>query len=339
MKKNNIKFRIFIAIIAGIFILSALGVGGMYYAIAVPHNLWDSEESHREVFIHTGEGWKDLQNNVDSICPNINGAIFQFFGERMNLGNNIHPGRYEIKKEQSLLALIRRFRGATQTPISVTLPEIQYVEEALIRGSIPLEIDSNQLHEVLQIDTIWKKHPHWVIPNTYEMYWDVSPQEYLNRIYREGRSFWSQSDNKQKLEQLEFTPEEAYILASIVNRETNMIKEMDRIAGVYYNRLKINMPLQADPTIKYLLPDHVTRILYKDLEIDSPFNTYKYTGLPPGPIGLASLNSIKAVLDLEQHEYLYFCANPNQPGTHSFAKTYAEHLRNARKYHQSLNNG
>ncbi|NBC24675.1 MAG: endolytic transglycosylase MltG [Bacteroidetes bacterium] len=133
------------------------------------------------------------------------------------------------------------------------------------------------------------------------------------------------------------TTKEAYILASIVNRETNRVSEMDTIAGVYYNRLKIGMPLQADPTIKFIVGPHTKRILYKDLEIESPYNTYKNIGLPPGPIGLASMHSIKAVLNLVDHTYLYFCANPDKPGSHSFAKTYAKHLRNARKYQRTLN--
>ena len=189
----------------------------------------------------------------------------------------------------------------------------------------------------LSQDTIWQNHPHYILPNTYEMYWDINPDDYMKRLYRESKGFWNNADTKNRLEQINMSAKEAYILASIVNRETNKVSEMDTIAGVYFNRLKIGMPLQADPTIKFILGPHVKRILYKDLEIDSPYNTYKNSGLPPGPIGLSSMHSIEAVLNLVDHNYLYFCANPDKPGSHSFAKTYTNHLRNARKYQRTLN--
>jgi UPF0755 protein len=339
MKRNSInRSRLSLKVIAAIIISATiLSVIVAYYKVWRPHALWNSPESKRILFINSDTGWNELKSSIDTVLPNVSTLLFDIVGERMNLNRHIYPGRYELKKKLSLIALIRQLRSGEQSPVSVTIPEIESIQLALIRGTRNLEIDSIRIARYLEQDTIWKQRPYWIIPNTYEMYWNVTPEEYMNRLYREGKSFWNQSQQKKRLREINLEAREAYILASIVDRETNFSEEMDRIAGVYYNRLEINMPLQADPTIKYLLPEGVNRVLFKDLEIDSPYNTYKNTGLPPGPVGLAGMKSIQAVLALEDHDFLYFCANPEKPGTHSFSRSYSEHLRNARKYHRSLN--
>lgn len=325
------------------YLFLSLGILGfvlslsLYYWVVSPFDLWKGTDEEKILYIKTDDSWSDLQENVDSLCPNLSMILFRSLGSRMNLPGNIHSGRYIIDKTQSSIDFIRRLRGGEQNPVSVTIPEVSSIYQALVLGTQNLELDSLDIEEYLKSDTQWISNPHWILPNTYEMYWDVSAEQYMQRLYREGRSFWESAQRLDQLSNLNFTSREAYILASIVNRETNYVKEMDTIAGVYYNRLQMNMPLQADPTIQYIVGPGVKRILYKDLEIDSPFNTYKYTGLPPGPIGLASMQSIQAVLTLKEHDYLYFCANPDRPGTHTFAKTYTRHLQNARKYHRSLN--
>lgn len=341
MKRSSIKSSSYLLKGAAGVIITIIFLCGLAasYKIWRPHALWDSPESERTLYIYSGTDWNGLQSQIDTVLPNVYTPLFSMIGEQMNLNNHIYPGRYELKKKLSLIALIRQLRSGNQTPVSVTIPEIESIQKAIVRGTQNLEIDSIQIATYLELDTIWKQHPYWVIPNTYEMYWNISPKDYMNRIYREGKSFWNQSQQKEKLKELNLEAREAYILASIVDRETNFTDEMDRIAGVYYNRLEINMPLQADPTIKYLLPKGTNRILFKDLEIDSPYNTYINTGLPPGPVGLAGMKSIQSVLGLEHHDYLYFCANPEEPGTHSFSKSYSEHLQNARKYHRSLSKG
>lgn len=326
-----------LSVVLGLLLVGVLSVGIVYYTVWTPKDLWKENESKRVLFIYDGDQWEDLQSHVDSICPALSQTVFRILGKRMNLNRNVHPGRYEITKTQSPIEFIRRLRSGEQNPVLVTIPEIQSIREAIILGTQKLQMDSLEIESYLSTDDVWKNQPHWILPNTYEMYWNISPEKYMQRLYKEGKDFWERPSQTRKLENLNLSAFDAYILASIVNRETNTVDEMDTIAGVYYNRLKINMPLQADPTIQYLLPSGVKRVLYKDLEIDSPFNTYKYPGLPPGPIGLASMRSIQAVLNLEEHDYLYFCANPDRPGTHTFAKTYNKHLENARKYHRSLN--
>src|SRR6056297_761813 len=338
MNKNSTKKSMKLLRFAlGLLFLGILAVGWIYYMVWAPKDLWDKEVPSKVLYIQDGERWTELQSNVDTICPNLSQTIFRLLGKKMNLHRNIHPGRYEIEKNQSTIEFIRRLRSGEQNPILVTIPEIKSIREAIVFASRTLQMDSLTIEGYLNQDDTWKDKPHWILPNTYEMYWNVSPEKYMQRLYKEGKAFWNHPSQTRKLEKLNLSPFDAYILASIVNRETNHFLEMDTIAGVYYNRLQINMPLQADPTIQYLLPPGVKRVLYKDLEIDSPFNTYKYTGLPPAPIGLASMKSIQSVLNLEQHDYLYFCANPDRPGTHSFARTYNQHLENARKYHRSLN--
>jgi UPF0755 protein len=175
------------------------------------------------------------------------------------------------------------------------------------------------------------------IPNTYEIYWNTNAEEFLQRMKKESDRFWNE-DRKAKAQRLRLTKYEVITLASIVEEETNYNPERSRIAGVYLNRIKKGMLLQADPTVKFALRDFTIRRIYNShLAFVSPYNTYLVKGLPPGPICTPSVKSIDAVLQAEQNEYLYFCASVDSPGTHVFAKTYEQHLLNARRYQKYLN--
>ena len=174
------------------------------------------------------------------------------------------------------------------------------------------------------------------IPNTYELYWNCSSDEFLSRMQRENERFWQ--SRERKLARTGLNRIEAYTLASIVYEETKRTDEMPRMAGVYINRLKRGMPLQADPTVRFALGDFsIRRVLNKHLEVDSPYNTYRHPGLPPGPICMPSIAAIDAVLDYENHDYLYFCAKDDLSGSHTFARSLAEHNRNAQAYARALN--
>jgi UPF0755 protein len=176
------------------------------------------------------------------------------------------------------------------------------------------------------------------IPNTYEMYWNTSAKKLFKKMHGEYKKFWTE-ERLQKAEALGLTPIQVSVLASIVEAETQQNSEKSRIAGVYLNRLKSGMPLQADPTVKFAVGDFaIKRILGGHTQTDSPYNTYKYTGLPPGPINLPSSVSIDAVLGAEKHKYFYFCASPTSPGFHDFSENYRDHINNANKYHTHLNN-
>jgi UPF0755 protein len=175
------------------------------------------------------------------------------------------------------------------------------------------------------------------IPNTYEFWWDTSAEELFERMHKEYQSFWTEA-RSQKAQDLGLSKEEVSTLASIVQAESQKSDERPRIAGVYLNRLRIGMPLQADPTLVFAAGDFsIKRLTAKQMAIDSPYNTYKYAGLPPGPINLPDINSLDAVLNFEKHSYLYFCAKEDFSGYHSFAVGYDEHLSNARRYQRALN--
>lgn len=175
------------------------------------------------------------------------------------------------------------------------------------------------------------------IPNTYEVYWNTSAKNFMNRMKKEYDRFWNDS-RKAKAKEIGMSPVEVAILASIVEEETAAYDEYPVVAGLYINRLKRNIPLQADPTVKFAWGDFtLQRILFSHLEIDSPYNTYKHTGLPPGPLRIPSIKGLDAVLNYQKHSYLYMCAKEDLSGRHNFAKTLAEHSRNAKKYQAELN--
>jgi UPF0755 protein len=175
------------------------------------------------------------------------------------------------------------------------------------------------------------------IPNTYEVYSDIAPESLVRRMKGESDKFWSSAKRMEQLKKLDMTPFEVMTLASIVHEETNVKEEMPRIAGVYINRLKLGMPLQADPTLKYAAGDPtIRRVLDKHKEIESPYNTYKYVGLPPTPIAMPDMAAIEGVLNYEKHDYIYFCARAEMDGRHNFARTLKEHNRNAQEYHRAL---
>jgi len=328
--------RIWIAAI--VLLCSAIAVSVyFYYAINMERSLWMGEKQTKIIYVTDEDNIDSLKMKILDNCPEVPEWLFNRLGKRMNLSKNIHSGKYTVQKSISLIDLIRKFRNGLQEPVTVILPETHSPREALIRATSYLQIDSTDLLPYFNEPSNTSITPHFIIPNSYEMYWNISVDHYLERLQEEGLKFWRRESTIESLHRINMTAEETYILASIVSKETNHVEEMDRIAGVYYNRLKIGMPLQADPTIRYLLKDSKThRVLYKDLEIESPYNTYKNKGLPPGPIGLANMTSIQAVLNLEDHNYLYFCANPDEPGTHVFSKSYRTHVNNARRYHQYL---
>ncbi|MCD7816338.1 MAG: endolytic transglycosylase MltG, partial [Bacteroides sp.] len=179
--------------------------------------------------------------------------------------------------------------------------------------------------------------PCLFIPNTYEVYWTMTPEAFVKRMQKEHDRFWNE-ERKAKAQSIGLTPEEVATLASIVEEETANNAEKPMVAGLYINRLHADMPLQADPTVKFALQDFgLRRILHTHLETDSPYNTYKHTGLPPGPIRIPSIQGIESVLNYTRHNYLYMCAKEDFSGTHNFAATFSQHLANARKYQRELN--
>jgi UPF0755 protein len=275
----------------------------------------------------------------------INDALsFSFVAKILGYQEAVKPGLYQIEPKMNNLQLVRMLRSGQQTPVRVTFNTVRTQEELAEKISVNLEVSKEQVLKLLQDSVYIRKFGFeeetvmsLFIPNTYEFWWDTSAEELFERMHKEYQSFWTEA-RSQKAQDLGLSKEEVSTLASIVQAESQKSDERPRIAGVYLNRLRIGMPLQADPTLVFAAGDFtIKRLTAKQMAIDSPYNTYKYAGLPPGPINLPDINSLDAVLNFEKHSYLYFCAKEDFSGYHSFAVGYDEHLSNARRYQRALN--
>jgi UPF0755 protein len=287
------------------------------------------------------------KNVVDQLYEErvINDAVsFGFVAKILGYQEAVKPGLYQIDPKMSNLQLVRMLRSGQQTPVRVTFNTIRTKEDLAEKISANLEVSKEQFLELLQDSVYIRKFGFEeetimsvFIPNTYEFWWDTSAEELFERMYKEYQIFWTDA-RKQKAQDLGLSQQEVSTLASIVQAESQKSDERPKIAGVYLNRLRIGMPLQADPTLVFAAGDFsIKRLTAKQMAIDSPYNTYKYAGLPPGPINLPDINSLDAVLNYEKHSYLYFCAKEDFSGYHSFAVGYDEHLNNARRYQRALN--
>ena len=287
------------------------------------------------------------KNVVDQLYEEkvINDAVsFGFVAKILGYQEAVKPGLYTIEPKMSNLQLVRMLRSGQQTPVRVTFNTIRTKEDLAEKISANLEVSKEQFLELLQDSDYIRKYGFeeetvmsLFIPNTYEFWWDTSAEELFERMHKEYQIFWTDA-RKQKAQDLGLSQQEVSTLASIVQAESQKSDERPKIAGVYLNRLRIGMPLQADPTLVFAAGDFsIKRLTAKQMAIDSPYNTYKYAGLPPGPINLPDINSLDAVLNFEKHSYLYFCAKEDFSGYHSFAVGYDEHLNNARRYQRALN--
>jgi UPF0755 protein len=280
---------------------------------------------------------------MDSIRKNgivSSPGMFDFIAGRLGYWENIKPGRYEIKKGTGLLTIARMLRNGQQTPVNLTITKLRTKEDFARVSGNRFEFDSLQMISLLNnpdsmqglgADTasaLWL-----VIPDTYSFPWTSSPAFVIRRLANESKKFWNES-RKAQAAAIGLTPKEAYILASIIEEETTNHKEKDTIASVYLNRLDKGMPLQADPTLKFAVRNFaLKRIAGGILNVESPYNTYRNKGLPPGPISTPSRTTLNAVLQPAQTPYLYFVANSRLNG-HLFSTTFAEHLQKARGYWQ-----
>lgn len=258
--------------------------------------------------------------------------------------SKIRDGRYELTTSMSARQLVSMLKSGNQTPLNLTFNNIRTLPQLAGNIGRQLQADSARFAAVLTADSTaiqFGFRPEnfigMFIPDTYEVYWTMTPESFVARMNKEYNRFWS-DERLAKLSRTGLDRNEVAVLASIIDEETVKTDEMPRIAGVYINRLRSGMLLQADPTVKYAVGDFtLRRILNRHLTTDSPYNTYMYKGLPPGPIRMPSKAAIDAVLNYEQHGYYYFCARDDFSGYHAFARTLAEHSINARKYSAALN--
>lgn len=259
-------------------------------------------------------------------------------------GGTIRAGRFAIDPKASNVALIRHLRGGKQAPVDVVLTGGRMPENVAAKAARFIEPDSVEIEAAMRDTTLLRELGYtpetlmsMLIPNTYELFWNTDAEAFLRRMKKEHDRFWDKENRRAKAAELKLTPAEVYTMASIIEKETNNNGEKKRMAGVYLNRLKIGMLLQADPTSVFATKDFMTRrVTNYHTEFDSPYNTYKYAGLPPGPIAMASIPSIDAVLNAEDHDYLYFVAKGDETGTHNYAKSLAGHNRNIVIYKRNL---
>lgn len=323
-----------------LFLFALLLSGFTWFMLVKPN----SAGSSTVVFIKDNTTLENLVEILEANSAIQNITSFKIASRLWKLDGNIKPGRYKIEPQVNNKQLVRLFLLGLQEPHNLILAgNIRTLEKLSAIISEKISADSieiyNTLTDSLLIDSLgFNKYsfPAMFILNTYQIYWTTKPIDLVLRLNKEYTKFWSQ-ERTAKAESLGLNPIQVITLASIVAQESNLTSEHKIIAGVYINRLKRGMPLQADPTIKFALNDSsIKRILYKHLTIDSPYNTYKKAGLPPGPIVLVNEWVIDAVLSYAKHNYLYFCANSSLDGSHNFATTLTQHNRNARAYQAAI---
>ncbi|MBN1925021.1 MAG: endolytic transglycosylase MltG [Prolixibacteraceae bacterium] len=294
--------------------------------------------------IVTGETFEDVYNKLEKEQVLINLKAFKWIAKKKDYKKNIRPGLYKLKKGTNTNNLVNLLRAGDQHPVELKFHNVGSFADLAGKVSAYIEADSVDLMKQFTNVSVQEKFgftpetfPAMFIPNTYEFYWTTTPEQFISRMNAEYKSFWSE-ERLNKAEAKSLTPVEVVTLASIIEKETIIKEELPIVAGLYINRLKRGMALQADPTIKFVLKDSSIRRITNDmLKIDSPYNTYKYSGLPPGPIGFPEISTIDAVLNATEHSYLFMCAKEDFSGEHRFATNLAQHNANAARYRDALN--
>lgn len=325
-------------------------MGGMYWKVAKAACYEEDEAAY--IYVDKSDTEETLLKKLEEAKVNTSG--WDLLNRVANF--KLNTGRYAIRKGDALLSVFRRIRNHQQEPVNVTIPtlrltiappnEPQPMALDRLAGMMSRNImaDSTDVARVLADTASYANYgltpetfPTLFLPNTYQVFWDISPEDLMARMKKEYDGFWT-SERRKKAEAKGLTPEKATILASIVEEETANNQEKPMVAGLYLNRLHKNMLLQADPTVKFAVGDWtLRRVLNVHLEQESPYNLYRHAGLTPGPLRIPSTVGIDAVLNAAEHDYLYMCAKETFDGTHNFAATYQEHLQNARKYTHALN--
>lgn len=325
-----------------VVIISLSGVGYLYFLI-----FGTSVRPKEKTAVILLPGGSSYTNVVDSLKRHLiikNLGVLEWVAAKKNYQSNIKPGRYVFSKGLSCNELVDILRSGRQSPVIVTFNNIRTINELAGRVGGILEPDSSRIMEFLSDQENYRKDGFSLqtiisvfIPDSYEFFWNTEAAGFYSRMLKEYKRFWK-PERLARAEQIGLTPDQVSTLASIIDMEVAKSDEKPRIAGVYLNRLKRGIPLQADPTIKFAVNDFtIKRVLTKHLQVDSPYNTYRYKGLPPGPVGCPSVEGIEAVLNAESNDFLYFVAKPDFSGYHNFSRTLSDHNRFAALYRRELN--
>ena len=322
----------------------------MIYGLILLNQIFSANTKFAEkevyVYVPTAATYNDVKKIVAPYVENIN--RFDLVASKRGYDENVVPGRFLLTKGMNSFAIVKAMR--LNSPVKLAFNNQERVEDLAGRVGSQIEADSLSLLTSFR-DSIFLKENGFneenvlamFIPNTYEVYWNTSAVKFRDKMIKEYRNFWTK-ERVAKAEKPGLTPIDATILASIVHKESVKKDERPRIAGVYLNRLRAGMPLQADPTVIYAIKKKsndfeqvIKRVFYKDLTMSHPYNTYNNLGLPPGPIAMPDITALEAVLDPEKNDFIYFCASIDRFGYHEFAATYEEHTKNAKKYSDWIN--
>lgn len=313
-----------------------------YQMIYVSNFLVEKESSF--LYIPSGANFEDVQKIIYEERFVNDPVAFGMLAKFMKYNELVKPGKYLIEKNSNNLEVIRKLRIGDQSPERITFHNARLLSDVAEKISVNLQLNSETFLEIINTPATSSKYGFdqetfrcMFIPNTYEVFWTISGEDLADRLYKEYLRFWD-NERRDKAKKIGLDPIQITILASIVQAEISHNQEGPIVAGLYLNRLKRGIPLQADPTLIYAVGDFtIQRVLNIHKEIDSPYNTYKYAGLPPGPINFPSITSIDAVLNPAEHNYIYMCAKEDFSGYHNFSSNLRQHSINAKKYQQALN--
>lgn len=343
-KKNRKPIIRGLLIFFALVLLAASIVSYKYYRLIYKSNVDLHGKESTYIYIRTNSTYQEVKDILYKNEFIINKDAFEWLSVKKNYPNNVKAGRYQLKNGMTNNALINMLRSGKQDPIKLTFNNIRTKKQLSSRIAMQIEADSNELLDMLNNKDVSESYSLKgdeimciFMPNTYEIYWNTTAKQFIDKMYKEYQKFWT-AERKHKAAAAGLTPEKAVILASIIYQETKKTDEMPKVAGVYINRINRGIPLQADPTVIFAIGDFgIKRLLNNQLQINSPYNTYINKGLPPGPICLPPPIAVEKVIDYEKHDYLYFCAKDDLSGYHNFAKTLEQHMQNARKYWAALN--
>lgn len=334
------KLKKIITIIA-VAVISVLMIYGFILINKIFSANTKFEDKEVYVYVPTGANYTDVKKILEPYIKNFDN--FEMVASKRSYPENVKSGRFLLKKDMNNIDLVRAMRA--NVPVKLAFNNQERLENFAGRVGSEIEADSLSLMKAFRDSTFLAQNGFneenvfsMFIPNTYEVYWNTSAEKFRDKMIKEYHNFWTAERIEQAKKQ-GLTPVQVSILASIVHKESVKKDERPRIAGVYLNRLRLEMPLQADPTVIYALKlrdnnfdQVIKRVFYNDLVMKSPYNTYINIGLPPGPIAMADITALEAVLNPEKNDYIYFCASVDRFGYHEFASNYADHTKNAKKY-------
>ena len=340
-KKPN-KLIILFLLISVLMVGAALLFGKNFYNRIYASNVIVTDNAL--FYIPSGSDFEDVTTALNEGKYLRDAKAFEWVARKKNYVNKVIPGRYKLKNGWSNNTLVNTLRSGNRSPVRVTFNNIRTMPELAGAVSRYLECDSIDLITHFNKADAFKSYgftqaasPALFIPNTYELWWTTRPEGFVKRMHQEYNKFWT-DERKRKAEKAGLSPIEVSTLAAIVDEETVKADEKADVAGLYINRLNKNIRLQADPTVKYAMGNFaIQRVLKKDLQTNSLYNTYLHAGLPPGPIRIPSVSGLEAVLNYTRHQYLFMCAKEDFSGYHNFAKTLKQHNINAAKFQKALN--